>query len=382
MTSDAPTLSPGLEGVPIATSSVSKVDGEAGRLTYRGYPIEDLALRATFEEIVALLYDGQLPNAARLSEIIAQLERDRALTDGQIEFARSAAKLSHPMFALQAATAILGPDVNDFEADIDVATDRGIALVAKVGHLVGVIAQSVAGRPYDGPRAGESHGTMMVRMITGEEPSAAHLRSMNAVLTLQADHSAGNASTFTARVVASTKSEPEAVISSAIGALSGPAHGGANEASLRLFQQIKDPAKAKDEIERLLNDRYTIPGFGHRVYHVKDPRSIVIQTLAGEVIEAGTEVGDLYQIALTVEQVATDRLGSRGLFPNVDLFSGCIFAAIGVPTDFFTPIFAAARTLGWAVHFQEQWDSGNRIFRPKQIYTGEPERDFIEIDNR
>jgi citrate synthase len=382
MTSDAPTLSPGLEGVPIATSSVSKVDGEAGRLTYRGYPIEDLALRATFEEIVALLYDGQLPNAARLSEIIAQLERDRALTDGQIEFARSAAKLSHPMFALQAATAILGPDVNDFEADIDVATDRGIALVAKVGHLVGVIAQSVAGRPYDGPRAGESHGTMMVRMITGEEPSAAHLRSMNAVLTLQADHSAGNASTFTARVVASTKSEPEAVISSAIGALSGPAHGGANEASLRLFQQIKDPAKAKDEIERLLNDRYKIPGFGHRVYHVKDPRSIVIQTLAGEVIEAGTEVGDLYQIALTVEQVATDRLGSRGLFPNVDLFSGCIFAAIGVPTDFFTPIFAAARTLGWAVHFQEQWDSGNRIFRPKQIYTGEPERDFIEIDNR
>jgi len=382
MTSDAPTLSPGLEGVPIAESAVSKVDGEAGRLTYRGYSIEDLALRTTFEEIVALLYDGELPGTARIAEITAQLERDRALTDGQIEFARSAAKLSHPMFALQAATAILGPDVNDFEADIDVATDRGIALVAKVAHLVGVIAQSVADRPYDPPRAGESHANMMLRMITGEDPSAEHLRSMNAVLTLQADHSAGNASTFTARVVASTKSEPEAVISSAIGALSGPAHGGANEASLRLFQQIKDPAKAKDEIERLLNDRYKIPGFGHRVYHVKDPRSIVIQTLAEEVIEAGSEVDDLYQIALTVEQVATDRLGSRGLFPNVDLFSGCIFAAIGVPTDFFTPIFAAARTLGWAVHFQEQWDSGNRIFRPKQIYTGEPERDFVEIDNR
>jgi citrate synthase len=382
MTSDTPTLSPGLEGVPIATSSVSKVDGEGGRLTYRGYSIEDLALRATFEEVVALLYDGQLPNAARLSEITAQLERDRALTDGQIEFARSAATLSHPMFALQAATAILGPAVNDFEAAIDVATDRGIALVAKVGHLVGVIAQAVDGRPYDGPRASESHATMMLRMITGEEPSAVHLRSMNAVLTLQADHSAGNASTFTARVVASTKSEPEAVISSAIGALSGPAHGGANEASLRLFQQIKDPAKAQEEIERLLNDRYKIPGFGHRVYHVKDPRSIVIQTLAGEVIEAGTEVDDLYQIALTVEQVATERLGSRGLFPNVDLFSGCIFAAIGVPTDLFTPIFAAARTLGWAVHFQEQWDSGNRIFRPKQIYTGEPERDFVELSDR
>ncbi len=382
MTSNAPALSPGLEGVPIAESSVSKVDGEAGRLTYRGYSIEDLALRTTFEEVVALLYDGELPAAARLSEITAQLERDRTLTDGQIAFARQAATLSHPMFALQAAAAILGPAVNDFESHVDDATARGIALVAKVAHLVGVIAQAVDGRPYDGPRDGESHAAMMLRMITGTEPSESHLRAMNAVLILQADHSAGNASTFTARVVASTKSEPEAVISAAIGALSGPAHGGANEASLRLFQEIKDPARAQEEIERLLNDRYKIPGFGHRVYHVKDPRSIVIQTLAGEVIEPGTEIDDLYQIALTVEKVATDRLGSRGLFPNVDLFSGCVFAAIGVPTDFFTPIFAAARTLGWAVHFQEQWDSGNRIFRPTQIYTGEPARDFIALDQR
>lgn len=382
MTSDAPALSPGLEGIPIAESSVSKVDGEAGRLTYRGYSIEDLALRTTFEEVVALLYDSELPAAARLSEITAQLERDRTLTDGQIAFARQAATLSHPMFALQAAAAILGPAVNDFESHVDDATARGVALVAKVAHLVGVIAQAVDGRPYDGPRDGEPHAAMMLRMITGAEPSESHLRAMNAVLILQADHSAGNASTFTARVVASTKSEPEAVISAAIGALSGPAHGGANEASLRLFQEIKDPARAQEEIERLLNDRYKIPGFGHRVYHVKDPRSIVIQTLAGEVIEPGTEIDDLYQIALTVEKVATDRLGSRGLFPNVDLFSGCVFAAIGVPTDFFTPIFAAARTLGWAVHFQEQWDSGNRIFRPTQIYTGEPARDFIELDQR
>lgn len=382
MTSDAPALSPGLEGIPIAESSVSKVDGEAGRLTYRGYSIEDLALRTTFEEVVALLYDSELPAAARLSEITAQLERDRTLTDGQIAFARQAATLSHPMFALQAAAAILGPAVNDFESHVDDATARGVALVAKVAHLVGVIAQAVDGRPYDGPRDGEPHAAMMLRMITGTEPSESHLRAMNAVLILQADHSAGNASTFTARVVASTKSEPEAVISAAIGALSGPAHGGANEASLRLFQEIKDPARAQEEIERLLNDRYKIPGFGHRVYHVKDPRSIVIQTLAGEVIEPGTEIDDLYQIALTVEKVATDRLGSRGLFPNVDLFSGCVFAAIGVPTDFFTPIFAAARTLGWAVHFQEQWDSGNRIFRPTQIYTGEPARDFIELDQR
>src|SRR5690606_28862963 len=134
---------------------------------------------------------------------------------------------------------------------------------------------------------------------------------------------------------------PEAVVSSAIGALSGPAHGGANEASLRLFMEIGDPEQAETKIERLLDDKYKIPGFGHRVYHVKDPRSKVIQVLADEVIEPGSHVADMYQIALTVEAVATERLGHRGLFPNVDLFSGCLFAAIGIPIDFFTPIFAA-----------------------------------------
>lgn len=382
MTTDTPSFSPGLEGVPIAESSISRVDGQAGRLTYRGYSIEDLTQHGTtFEEIVALLYDGDLPGKARLAEVRQQLEAARALTPRQIEFARSAASLTHPMFALQAATAVLGPTVNDFEPHVDDAYDRGMALIAKVGHLVGVIAQAVAGRPYEGPRPGESHAHMMLRMITGEEPSALHEEVLNYLLILQADHSAGNAGTFTARVVTSTKAEPESVISSAIGALSGPAHGGANEHSLRLFQSIGDPAKAQTEIERLLNDRYKIPGFGHRVYHVKDPRAIVIQRLASQVIVHQREK-DLYQIALTVEAVATEKMGSRGLFPNVDLFSGCVFAALDIPIDFFTLIFAASRTAGWVVHLKEQWASGNRIFRPTQIYTGEDQRVFAPLDAR
>ncbi|MCC6238450.1 MAG: citrate synthase [Dehalococcoidia bacterium] len=368
--------------MPIAESSISRVDGQAGRLTYRGYSIEDLTQHGTtFEEIVALLYDGDLPGKARLAEVRQQLEAARALTPRQIEFARSAASLTHPMFALQAATAVLGPTVNDFEPHVDDAYDRGMALIAKVGHLVGVIAQAVAGRPYEGPRPGESHAHMMLRMITGEEPSALHEEVLNYLLILQADHSAGNAGTFTARVVTSTKAEPESVISSAIGALSGPAHGGANEHSLRLFQSIGDPAKAQTEIERLLNDRYKIPGFGHRVYHVKDPRAIVIQRLASQVIVHQREK-DLYQIALTVEAVATEKMGSRGLFPNVDLFSGCVFAALDIPIDFFTLIFAASRTAGWVVHLKEQWASGNRIFRPTQIYTGEDQRVFAPLDAR
>ncbi len=382
MISETPVLRLGLEGVVIAESSISNVDGEAGRLIYRGYSIEDLALRATFEEIVALLYDGELPDSARLGAIRAQLETARALTDDQIELARHAASVTHPMFALQAATAALGPTSNGFEQNVDQAQDRGIALVARVAQLVGVIAQAVDGRPYEAPKPGSSEASAMLQMITGSEPSELHERVMNAVLILQADHSAGNASTFTSRVVTSTKAEPEAVISSAIGALSGPAHGGANEASLRLFQEIREPSRARDEIERLLDDKYKIPGFGHRVYHVKDPRSKVIQELAAEVLEPGSEIADLYQIALTVEEVATARLGDRGLFPNVDLFSGCVFAAIGVPTDFFTPIFAAARTLGWAVHMKEQWLSGNRIFRPTQIYRGPAHREFVELDRR
>ena len=382
MTTDTPAFSPGLEGVPIAESSISRVDGAAGRLTYRGYSIEDLTQHGTtFEEIVALLYDGDLPGKARLAEVRGQLEAARALTDGQIDLARRAAALTHPMFALQAATAVLGPNVNDFEPHVDDAYDRGIALIARVGHLVGTIAQAVAGRPYDGPKPGETHAHMMLRMITGHDPSPLHEEILNYLLILQADHSAGNAGTFTARVVTSTKSEPEAVVSSAIGALSGPAHGGANEHSLRLFQQIGDPKGAQAQIERMLADRYKIPGFGHRVYHVKDPRAIVIQRLADRVIVRQQEK-DLYQIALTVEAVATEKMGSRGLFPNVDLFSGCVFAALDIPIDFFTPIFAASRTAGWVVHLQEQWASGNRIFRPTQIYSGAEGRQFTGLDGR
>ena len=383
MTTSTPSLSPGLEGVPIAESAISLVEGLAGRLSYRGYSIEDIThAENTFEEIVALIYDGELPKRARVDEVRRQLEAGRTLAPAQIEIARAAAKVTHPMFALQAAAATLGPMDNDFEPKVATVEARGLSAVAKMGHLVGVLAQAVDGRPYAGPRAGESHAQMMLRMITGKAPSPLHLRVMDALLILQADHSAGNASTFTSRVVASTKAEPEAVLSAAIGALSGPAHGGANEQSLRLFEQIGDPLQAKPRIERMLDDHFKIPGFGHRVYHVKDPRSKVIQRLATDVIPAGSHVADLYQIALTVEDVATARLGDRGLFPNVDLFSGCVFAAIGIPTDFFTPIFAASRTLGWMANMREQWASGNRIFRPTQIYTGHGLREYVPMAKR
>jgi citrate synthase len=383
MTTSTPSLSPGLEGVPIAESAISLVEGLAGRLSYRGYSIEDIThAENTFEEIVALIYDGELPKRARVDEVRRQLEAGRTLAPAQVEIARAAATVTHPMFALQAAAATLGPMDNDFEPKVATVEARGLSAVAKMGHLVGVLAQAVDGRPYEGPRAGESHAQMMLRMITGKAPSPLHLRVMDALLILQADHSAGNASTFTSRVVASTKAEPEAVLSAAIGALSGPAHGGANEQSLRLFEQIGDPLQAKPKIERMLDDHFKIPGFGHRVYHVKDPRSKVIQRLATDVIPAGSHVADLYQIALTVEDVATARLGDRGLFPNVDLFSGCVFAAIGIPTDFFTPIFAASRTLGWMANMREQWASGNRLFRPTQIYTGHGLREYVPMAKR
>ena len=377
------TFRPGLEGVPIAETALSLVDGEQGRLTYRGYSIEDLTNPdSTFEEVVALLYDGELPARSRIDEMQAIFERERTLTDEQIEIARRTATVTHPMFALQAAVSALGPMDNDFESKVETLVARGQSLISRVGHLVGVIAQAADGRPYDGPRDGESHAHMVVRMVTGEEPTPLQVRVMDALLILQADHSAGNASTFASRVVASTKAEPEAVVCAGIAALSGPAHGGANEGSLRLFQQIGDPERAEKEISRRLDDKFKIPGFGHRVYHVKDPRSKVIQQLAAETIEPRTPADDHYQIALTVERVATARLGHRGLFPNVDLFSGCVFEAIGIPIDFFTPLFAAARTAGWMVNTQEQWASGNRIFRPTQIYVGESLRRYVLLADR
>ncbi|MEZ4554006.1 MAG: citrate/2-methylcitrate synthase [Dehalococcoidia bacterium] len=382
MTLDTPMLIPGLEGVPAAESSISLVDGEAGKLYYRGYSIEDLTEGTTFEEVIALLYDGELPDQARVAEITRQLETARVLTDDQVSLARQVATMAHPMFALQSAVAALGPKTNDFpQDDFAGATNRGIDLIAKVGHLVGIIAQASAGRPYEGPRPGESHATMMLRMITGAEPSDLHIRTMDALLNLQADHSAGNASTFTTRVVTSTKAEPEAVVSAAIGALSGPAHGGANEQSLRLFDQIGSTQNAEAEVPRMLDAKVKIPGVGHRVYHVKDPRSIVIQRLASEVLERPRE-RQLYEVALTVERIVKERIGSRGLWPNVDLFSGCVFAALDIPIDFFTPCFAASRTAGWTAHIVEQLRSGNRIFRPDQIWTGADPRPFVPLAAR
>ena len=382
MTTETPALIPGLEGVPIAESAISLVDGEAGRLYYRGYSIEELTHDTTFEEVVALLYDGELPNRARLAEITRQLETGRGLTTGQIRIAREAALQTHPMFALQAAVAALAPRTNNFDqGDFTAAQDRGIALTGKVAHLVGVIAQAAAGRPYDGPRAGESHAGMTLRMITGNEPSPLHERVMNALLVLQADHSAANAGTFTARVVTSTRAEPEAIVSAAIGSLSGPAHGGANEASIRLFMEIGSPANVQPFLSQMLERRERVPGFGHRVYRVKDPRSTVIQRLAADVIVRRTEQ-DYYQIALDIEELMKERLAARGLWPNVDLFSGCVFHALDIPIDFFTPVFAASRTAGWTVNLKEQLQSGNRLFRPTQIWTGAAPRSVVPLANR
>lgn len=374
MTIDTSMLIPGLEGVPIAESSISQVDGVGGHLYYRGYSIEDLTKDTPFEEIAALLYDGEMPDAARASELKQKFEAGRALTPAQIEIARSLATQTHPMFALQAAVAVLAPKTNDFDQmDFAAAQERGIALTAKVGHLVGVIAQAAAGRPYDGPKPGETHAHMILRMITGTEPSALHEHTMNALLVLQADHSSANVGTFTARVVTSSRAEPESVISSAIGALSGPAHGGANEAAIRLFVQIGSPENVESFLAGMVERRERIPGFGHRIYHVKDPRSAVIQRLAGEMIVRDTEQ-NFYDIALKVEELLKERLGARGLWPNVDLFSGCVFHALDIPIDFFTPIFAASRSLGWAVNMKEQLQSGNRLFRPTQIWAGEAPR--------
>ena len=374
MTIDTSMLIPGLEGVPIAESSISQVDGVGGHLYYRGYSIEDLTKDTPFEEIAALLYDGEMPDAARASELKQKFEAGRALTPAQIEIARSLATQTHPMFALQAAVAVLAPKTNDFDQmDFAAAQERGMALTAKVGHLVGVIAQAAAGRPYDGPKPGETHAHMILRMITGTEPSALHEHTMNALLVLQADHSSANVGTFTARVVTSSRAEPESVISSAIGALSGPAHGGANEAAIRLFVQIGSPENVESFLAGMVERRERIPGFGHRIYHVKDPRSAVIQRLAGEMIVRDTEQ-NFYDIALKVEELLKERLGARGLWPNVDLFSGCVFHALDIPIDFFTPIFAASRSLGWAVNMKEQLQSGNRLFRPTQIWAGDAPR--------
>jgi citrate synthase len=386
-TAPAPTASnppipfvPGLDGVPAAKSSICWIDGDQGVLEYRGYPIEELAEKSTFEETSYMLLWDKLPNRTELEKFTRDLQTNRDVRFRLIDLLKCLPDTGHPMEALQAAIAALGmfyPDRDPMKAD-----DRyhsTVRLIAKAPTLVAAYHRLSHGKDYIPPKEDLTHAANFLYMLTGEEPDEDVARVMDVCLILHAEHSM-NASTFGGRVTASTLADPYTVVSSAIGALTGPLHGGANEQVIHMLQALGDVEKVRPYIEDLIARKQKIMGIGHRIYRVKDPRSLVLQKLAGQMI--AKRGGDpLLAIAQEVEKVVAEHLSAKRIYPNVDFYSGVVYTAMGLPPALFTPMFAIARVTGWLAHWLEQLVD-NRIYRPDQIYTGKHDVHYVPLEDR
>jgi citrate synthase len=375
-------IRPGLEDVPVAKSAISFIDGKNARLEYRGIAVETLALESSFEEVAWLLLKGELPSQRELAEFDAQLRQHRRLKYKLRDLIKTLPETGHPMDALQAGVAALGM----FYPARDVRNEQSnwlsvIRILAKMPTIVAAFHRLRHGDDAIPPRDDLDHAANFFWMLFEREPTPAVRKVLDACLILHAEHSM-NASTFSGRVTASTLSSPFSVISAAIGTLTGPLHGGANQETLEMLQEIGTVSNVKPWLEkkRLADPKFKIMGMGHRVYKVKDPRATVLQQLAERVFaESGRP--PLYDVAVELERVAEPIYGPKGVYPNVDFYSGTIYQALGLPTDLFTPIFAIARSAGWLAHWLEQLQN-NRIFRPEQEYIGKRNQPYVPLAQR
>jgi citrate synthase len=379
---DQSAYSPGLANVPVAESNVCYLDGSIGKLQYRGYPIEVLSERCTFEEVAYLLLFGELPRRAELERFDRELRNARPIKFRILDMLKLLPDSGHPMDALSAAIAAMGMFYpGDHVHD---ETFRRECCVRLVANLPTVVAAWQRIRSGDDPiraRPELSHAANFLYMLSGNEPDPLMVHTMDVAFILHAEHQM-NASTFSARVTGSTLADPYAVISAAVGTLSGPLHGGANEDVLKMLAEISSakPSVVRAWAEDRLARKQKISGFGHREYKVKDPRATILQKLMPRVFEKFGST-PLYDVATELERQLAELVGGKGIYPNVDFYSGILYAKMGIPTDLFTPIFAAARVAGWLAHWLEQLQN-NRIFRPSQIYTGKTDRELISLEER
>jgi citrate synthase len=373
-------LRPGLADVPVAESAVSDIDGKRARLTYRGIAAETLARESTYEETAWLLLKGDLPTQRQLAQFDADLRARRALHFRMTDLVKALPPTAHPMDTLQATVAALGTFFSTREvSDAAANWEASLRLIATMPGLVAAFHRVRQGLDPLDPRSDLDHAGNFYFLLTGKDPSPAIRKVLDACLILHAEHQM-NASTFTARVVGSTLADPYRVISAALGALTGPLHGGANEEVVETLDAIGSVEKVRPWLEATVAKKGKVMGFGHRVYKVKDPRATVLQELAENVF-AETNRPKIYDIALEMEQAAAPVLGPKGIYPNVDFFSGIVYQALGIPKDLFTPVFAVARVAGWLAHWLEQLVN-NRIFRPEQIYIGRNDVSYTPLSER
>lgn len=371
---------PGLEGIAAAKSSICFIDGTKGILEYRGYRVEDLAENSSYLEVAYLLIFGSLPTAKEFEKFTSDIYSHTRLKFKVLKSAELFPENGHPMDYLQSMTASMGMyyparDVLDEQT-------RYMSIIRLLAKLPTIVASSYRLRHGDAPIAPNndlSFAANFYYMLFEKEPDELTEKILDVMFILHAEHSM-NASTFSARVVGSTLADPYTVTSSAIGTLSGPLHGGANEKVLDMLEEIGSVENARPYIEGKIDRQEKIMGVGHRVYKTKDPRAIILEKFAAELFD-DDDCHDLLKIAQEVEKVVIERLSAKKIYPNVDFYSGVVFHGIGISAELYTSIFAASRVSGWLAHWLEQL-STNRIYRPTQKYTGSRELKFKKIEER
>ncbi|SMO75513.1 citrate synthase [Halorubrum cibi] len=372
-------LKRGLEGVLVAESELSHVDGEVGKLVYRGYDIEELARGASYEEVLHLLWHGSLPTPAELEEFRERLAAERSVDDDVIATVRTLADAGErPMAALRTAVSMLSAYDGDDDGDV---LAEGSKITAKIPTILAAFERARQGEEAVDPDPELSHAGNFLYMLTGSEPDDVSEETFDMALTLHADHGL-NASTFTAIVIGSTMADVYSSVTGGIGALSGSLHGGANQDVMEMLHEVDD--SGKDPVEWIADARENgrrIPGFGHRVYKVKDPRAKILEEKLRDLAESSGD-GKWLEYTTAIESYLEEEgLVEKGIAPNVDFYSGSVYDAMGIPMDLYTPIFAMSRAGGWVAHVHEYQDD-NRLIRPRARYTGPETSEFVPLEER
>lgn len=370
----------GLEGIVANSTRLSDVLGQEGILIYGGYDINELAGKATYEEVVYLLWHGHLPSKSQLHELQRRLRHERDLPEDILDFLRNVPHKASPMDVLRTAISMLGlyDDEADIEGEAESANQRrAISITAKIGVLAAYFHRARQGLDFPPIRKDIGEAAHFLYLLTGEIPSAEAERTLDVAFVLHADHGM-NASTFTARVVVATLTDIYSAVTAAIGALKGPLHGGANEGVIHMLQEIGDEENVEAWVTEQLAQKQKIMGIGHRVYKVLDPRAPHLRAMA---VELSEKLGEPKWIRMS-EKIAAIMKERKGLNANVDFYSATVYYSLGIPTDMFTPIFAIARTSGWTAHILEQL-ADNRLYRPLSEYVGpEVGKKFVPIEDR
>ncbi len=368
----------GLEGVVANESRLSDVDGLNGKLCYLGYTIDDLVEHCTFEEVVHLLHRGKLPNTAELAAITAQLRAARVLPEAVKKFIKGLPIEASPMNVVRTGVSLLGVlDNRGGDQDRKLNEDRALAICAQIPLIIAAFHRHRQGLELPEIRTDLSEAGSFLWLITGEEPTADATKTLDVAYILHADHGM-NASTFSARVTVATLSDMYSAITSAVGTLKGPLHGGANEGVIHMLQEIGSEDKVDAWVEERLAKKEKIMGIGHRVYKVLDPRAPHLQRMA---IKLTAGLGEPKWIRMS-ERIATIMRERKGLNANVDFYSATVYYSLDIPTDLFTPIFAISRAAGWTAQVLEQLED-NRLYRPLTEYTGpQPPQPILPIAER